>query len=499
MKSAIDNIDLQVLIVGAGISGIGAGISLKKQGQESFIILESAGNLGGTWRDNTYPGVAVDIPSFSYCFSFETDYPWSQLYAPGDEVLSYIHHCAEKFNITNHIRFNTKVYEASFDSSGNAWSVKLVGGEIIRSRFLVAATGLFGPPNHPNLPGIEDFTGSIIHSSEWDHSLDLSNQRVGIIGTGASAVQIVPELATKVKRLTVFQRTPIWIGPRFDFNCFFHRQWGSSFRKYRATQFIFRFLSELFLEIATFQIAYYQRIPFLLRTMQHLLRLYMKCQLTSSELADKLLPKYGLGCKRPAISNSYLSSFNLEHIDLTTVAISKIRSDGILDCDDNFFSLDTIILATGFMTTQKGNSPRFKVIGRNEIELEDFWNKHKRQAYLGVSVPSFPNFFLIGGPHSLGFNWFTMLEMQSRHIIRCIKRAHDENFTFVEVREEAHDQYMRNIWSRADATLLASDSCGSANSYYFDQSGDASITFPSMPWWRNLKEIFKRTKDYKFR
>ena len=201
--------DVEVLIIGAGISGIGAGIELLRLGNSSFALLEAASDLGGTWRDNTYPGIAVDIPSTSYCFSFETDYPWSRKFAPGAEIQRYVKHCAEKYGVTRHIRYGSRVLRSEFDNARDTWATHLDNGAVVTSRYLIAATGLFGQPKVPAIQGLETFAGKTVHTARWDHDHDLTLKRVAVIGTGASAVQIVPEIAPMVKQLRVFQRTPI--------------------------------------------------------------------------------------------------------------------------------------------------------------------------------------------------------------------------------------------------------------------------------------------------
>lgn len=482
--------------MGAGISGIGAGISLLRQGWTSVVILESGAELGGTWRDNTYPGVAVDIPSSSYCFSFETDYPWSRAFAPGDEILAYIQHCARKYKVLDHIRFNASVRHARFEPAADRWTVHLKNGETISARFLIAATGLFGRPKLPDIDGLGSFSGQTMHSSQWDHSLELSQRRVAIIGTGASAVQIIPELAARVGHLTVFQRTPIWVGTRLDY-ALPALGWLAP-RSYGLIRTMLRLVSELSLEVLTFAIVNYRRLPVLVRLVQRLVRHRMRQQLHRPELAAQLLPDYGLGCKRPASSNSYLTTFNLSNVELVSCGIDRIDPAGVVDQDGRQHPADILVLATGFQTTEKGNGPTFTVVGKSGVELSDFWDEHRLQAYAGVSVPDYPNFFLIGGPYSGGFNWFTMLEAHLTHIMRCLKTARQRGVTRVEVRKEAHDRYMKHMWERSEGTIFKDASCRTANSYYLDRHGDAALPIPRTPWWRVLWSAVNRTRDYAF-
>ena len=487
--------DVEILIIGAGISGIGAGIELLRRGHRSFALLESASTLGGTWRDNTYPGVAVDIPSSSYCFSFETDYPWSREYATGAEIQRYVSHCAEKYGVTGQIRYHSRAVRCQFDNARDIWTTQIDDGTVVTSRYLIAATGLFGQPMLPSIPGLGSFAGKTMHTARWDHGYDLTLKRVAVIGTGASAVQVVPEIAPQVTELRVFQRTPIWIGPRLDRPL---RPTQLSLRRLSVIRKLLRLVSESSLEFLTFSIVNYQRLPFVVRLVQRSLRDRMRRQVTNQVTAEMLLPGYGLGCKRPAISNQYLPTFNRENVRLITQPIERICAKGIVTADQALHAVDAIVLATGFLTTQQGNAPAFEVIGRGGVELGQFWAEHRRQAYAGVSVPGFPNFFLTAGPYSGGFNWFAMLEANLAHIMACIDDARARGVTRVEVRRDAHERYMRHIWRRADGTVFKDGSCASANSYYLDSNDDASLPLPHTPWWRVIRGRREGTRGYRF-
>ena len=487
--------DVETLIVGAGVSGIGAGIELLRRGHQSFSLLESASTPGGTWRDNTYPGVAVDIPSSSYCFSFETDYPWSREYATGAEIQRYVCHCAEKYGVTRYIRYRSRAVRSQFDNARDVWTTEIDDGTVVTSRYVIAATGLFGQPIVPAIPGLETFGGKTMHTARWDHDYDLTFKRVAVIGTGASAVQVVPEIAPMVTELRVFQRTPIWIGPRPDRPL---RNTRRSLRRFPVIRRLLRLVSESSLELLTFSIVNYRRLPFVVRLVQRTLRARMRRQINDRATAERLLPRYGLGCKRPAISNQYLPTFNRENVRLITQPIERICPEGIVTTDQTLHAVDAIVLATGFLTTQQGNAPAFEVVGRDGAELGQFWTEHRRQAYAGVSVPGFPNFFLTAGPYSGGFNWFAMLEANLAHIMACIDDARARGVTRVEVRRDVHERYMRHMWRRADGTVFKDRSCASANSYYLDRHHDASLPLPHTPWWRVIRGRRQGTRGYLF-
>ena len=481
-----------VLIVGAGISGIGAGITLLRSGTSTFLILEAATDLGGTWRDNTYPGVAVDIASSSYCFSFETAFPWSNTYAHGDEIQAYVRHCAEKYGVERHIRYGARVLKSPFDD--DTWITELHDGTILTSRYLIAATGLFGPPRRPNIPGLDTFAGRAMHSAQWDHACDLSAKRVAVIGTGASAVQIVPEIAPRVAHLSVFQRTPIWVAPRRDAPL--DREAPRSLRRFASVRRALRARSEFEIEVLTFLIVNYRSMRPVVRLVERGVRAWMQREVRDAGTRLRLLPSYGLGCKRPAISNRYLAAFNRDNVSLVTQPIARVTAEGIITDDGVLHEADTIVLATGFPTTEKGNGPSFEVVGRDGVELGHWWDTQRRQAYAGVSVPLFPNFFLTAGPYAGGFNWFAMLEANLAHIMACIDAARVRGATRVEVTSGAHERYMRHMWRRADGTVFKHRACAGSNSYYIDRHGDASLPLPHTPWWRVLTA--RRTGDYHF-
>jgi cation diffusion facilitator CzcD-associated flavoprotein CzcO len=483
----------EVLIVGAGISGIGAGIALLRRADRRFLIVEAERDLGGTWRDNTYPGVAVDIPSSSYCYPFETGFPWSRLFAPGAEIQAYLRHCADKYGVSRHIRFGARVDRSRFDPAQDLWTTQLDDGSAITSRYLIAATGLFSQPQLPAIPGLETFAGKAMHTARWDHAHDLTSKRVAVIGTGASAVQVVPEIAPRVAHLHVFQRTPIWVAPRGDAPIH-----SRGLRRFAAVRSLLRFLSESKIEFLTLSIVNYRRFPFVTRLVQRFVGAWMRRQVRDRDTAARLMPDYGLGCKRPATSNAYLQAFNRDDVQLVTEPIERICAEGILTRDGTLHAVDTIILATGFLTTEQGNAPSFEVFGRDGLELGRFWEEHRLQAYAGVSVPGFPNFFLTAGPYSGGFNWFAALNAHLSLILRCIDEARSCGATRVEIRRDAHDRYMRHMWRRADGSVFRDRSCSTARSYYIDRHGDASLPLPHTPWWRAMRTRVRGTRGFDF-
>lgn len=462
---------VEVAIIGAGFSGIGVAIALKKAGLSDFCILEAGDGVGGAWHWNTYPGVGVDIPSFSYQFSFYQRSDWSRVYAPGRELKQYAEDCVAKFGLQPHLRFNISVDAARFDEAANVWVLDTAQGESITARHVVSATGVFSQPNPPAIPGVEDFAGITMHTARWDHSVDLRGKRVGIIGTGASAVQVIPSIAPDVESLSVFQRTPIWCLPKPDARLM--RPVQAALRRLPGLNAAARALSQTFVE-ATFPFAaHYNGLLPVATAAEKIGHAYLKSQVKDPDVRDKLTPRYSLGCKRPSFSNAYLATFNRDNVRLETNSIEHIAADGIHTADGQDHALDVLILATGFKVFEKGNLPPFAVVGRNQQELGAYWERERFQAYEGASVPGFPNFFTVLGPYAYnGSSYFTLIENQSRHIVRCLRAAKRKAATRVEVREQAQAKFFADMLKRRPRQIFYRGSCGTANSYYFDAHGD---------------------------
>jgi cyclohexanone monooxygenase len=487
--------DYHTLIVGAGFSGIGTAIKLDKAGLGNYVVIEAGDGVGGTWYWNTYPGISVDIPSFSYQFSFEQSPHWSRTYAPGHELQAYADHCVDKYGIRPKIRFGTKVLAAEFDDEQNLWRVQVDPGGEMTTRFLVSASGVLTVPKLPDIDGVDFFDGVTMHTARWDHSQDLTGKRVAVIGTGASAVQVIPEIAPIVKQLTVFQRTPIWCFPKLDVPLPAPARWAMRVPGGKVVQ---RLASQAFVE-ATFPIAahYFTVFP-LAKRMEALGLAYLRQQVRDPVVREKLTPKYAVGCKRPGFHNGYLATFNRDNVRLVTEPIDKITPTGVATNDGETHDADVLVLATGFKVMDTDNVPTFAVTGSGGRPLRQFWDEHRLQAYEGVSIPGFPNLFSVFGPYGyVGSSYFALIETQTHHIMRCLKRARRRGATRVEVTEEANDRYFAEMMRRRHRQVFWQDSCRLANSYYFDKNGDVPLrpTTTVEAYWRSRRFDLD---DYRF-
>jgi cation diffusion facilitator CzcD-associated flavoprotein CzcO len=460
------------IVVGAGFSGLGAAIKLREAGFEDWVVLEDGDGVGGTWHWNTYPGVAVDIPSFSYQFSFAQRADWSRTYAPGSELKRYADDLADHYGLRDRIRLRTRVERAAWDEDSACWRLELRGGERLSCRYLVNATGVLTTPRLPDIPGIDTFEGTALHTSRWDHDLDLTGQRVAVIGTGASAVQVIPEIAPDVAELTVFQRTPIWCFPKPDWPLPAPLRLGLRLPGARTAA---RVAAQSFVEV-TFPIAAHYHRWFPLTThMEKLGKRFLAQQVEDPETRAKLTPAYGVGCKRPSFHNTYLATYNQPHVHLETTTVAEVTPRGVRTTDGTLHEVDVLVLATGFQVLEGDNIPTFELVGR-EGTLAEFWEQNRLQAYQGVSVPGFPNFFTVFGPYGYnGSSYFALIEAQVHHIVRCLRRARRVGAARVEVSVEANDRYFAEMLRRRGKQVFWQDSCTRANSYYFDKHGDVAL------------------------
>jgi cation diffusion facilitator CzcD-associated flavoprotein CzcO len=491
--------DHEVAIIGAGLGGIGAAIALRRHGIDDIVVLERASDIGGTWRDNTYPGIAVDIPAQAYQFSFELNPDWSRVFATGAEVKRYIDHCADRYDVRRHIRLSSEVMSREWDEDGHVWRLRLPDGETT-ARFVISAVGAFVNPKEPEIDGVDTFTGTVLRSAAWDHSVDLEGKRVAIVGTGASAIQIIPKIAQVAGRLDVYQRTPIWVGPKIDFPT--SRLARRLFRRAPAVQEAVRRAVTNGVEAGLVGlVVHHDEYGWITRSAGWLARNVWYRQVRDPDVRRRLTPHYEVGCKRPSVSNSYLRTFNRKNVELISERIERVTPSGIRTADGREREIDVLVLATGFrLATDPENYRRNPVRGRDGFDLADFYAGHRARSYESVSMPGLPNHFMIFGPYGwTGGTWHTLVETASRHIIRVIEATRRRQATAVEVREEAAERWTRFAQEKLGRSLWSVGSCATANSYYFDHHGDTPFLRPT-----SAKEAWRAAKtfpleDYEFR
>ncbi|MBL4570827.1 MAG: NAD(P)/FAD-dependent oxidoreductase [Alcanivorax sp.] len=468
-----------VLIVGAGISGIGLGIRLREAGFDNFVILEKAADLGGTWRDNTYPGCACDVPSALYSYSFAQKPDWSRAFAGQAEILDYVRDTANRHNIPGFIRFNQAVERAQWRESKNLWEVQ-TGDQLYLARTVVACSGYLHEPIIPNIPGLKDFQGKLFHSSRWDHDHDLSGERVAVIGTGASAIQFVPEIQPKVQHLTLFQRTPQWVLPKPD-----HPIPKIEENFFRLPFTLNAWRKMLYGGFETFGIGF--RKPALLRQIQKLGEAHIRLAIKDPALRDKLTPDYTLGCKRVLMSNQYYPALNQANVDVFATGLKEVRGNTLVGQDGSECDVDTIILGTGFFVTEPPIADHiFNDAGES---LSQMW-QDGMQAYRGTTIAGLPNAFMVLGPNlGIGHNSaFIVIEAQINYILSTLQTMRDQQLSRVEVKADSQKTYNRKVQKDLQGTVWNTGGC---SSYYLDKNGFNSVGFP----WSTL-EMQRLLKDF---
>jgi cation diffusion facilitator CzcD-associated flavoprotein CzcO len=465
-------LDHEVIVIGSGFSGLAAGVTLRKLGIASFVILEREREFGGTWVQHRYPGLEIDLPFFVYSYPFEPKWDWSRLYPPGEEYAAYTRHVAEKYDLVRRIRCNAAVARAAWDEAANVWRVALASGETLVSRFLVSATGLLVVPKLPALSGIETFAGPVMHTARWDHGVDLRGKRVAVIGTGATAIQVVPAIAERVAQLDVYQRTPIWLMPKPNpkLSPAFQRALRAFPFLQRAMRWGSNLVGELFLGLGFVN---YTRFPGLFRAVERSLAASVRAQVNDPALHEKLIPKYAFFCKRPSFSNGFYAAFNRPNVALVTEPIARVTRDAIVTADGAERSVDALVCATGYQVFDRTCMPGAEILGRGGRSLGELWESERFQAYEGATLPGFPNLFLYMGPYSnAGVSYFLMLDTQSKHLERCLREARRRGANFVEVKPAAHARDFAKVLRRRERTVFFGGGCAGANSYYYDARGD---------------------------
>lgn len=461
----------RIAIVGSGFAGLGMAIALKQDGEQDFVILERAEDLGGTWRDNTYPGCGCDVPSHLYSFSFAPNPNWSRTFSKQPEIWDYMKGVSRRYGIDPHIRYRHEVTAAAWDAERELWRIETGAGPLTAD-ILIAGAGGLSEPKLPDLPGVERFEGRMFHSARWDHEHSLAGERVGVIGTGASAIQFVPEIQPEVGELHVFQRTPPWIVSSRD---------RPVSRWERA---IYKALPPA--QLAMRAAIYWARELFVIGFMhpregspgERMARRHLEEQVPDQALRAKLTPSYRMGCKRVLISDDYYPALQQPNVELVTDAIVEITPSGVLTADGAEHELDTIVLGTGFHVTDMPVGEW--VHGAHGQTLAEVW-RGSPQAYLGTSVAGFPNLFLLVGPNTgLGHNSIVfMIESQINHLRGCLRFMLRHGLHTVEARNDVQERFNEQIQRRLQGSVWNSGGCAS---WYIDQNGKNTTIWPGFTW-----------------
>jgi cation diffusion facilitator CzcD-associated flavoprotein CzcO len=458
-----------VAIIGSGFSGLCVAIGMKRAGMHDLVILEQAARIGGTWRDNHYPGAACDIASNLYSFSFEPNPHWSRLYPQQHELQSYVEHCADKYGLRSHLHCKREVTQARFDAATKSWRITIDGSHDLLARVLVSATGGLSRPSIPAFDGMQDFNGPVFHSARWRHDVDLSGLRVAVVGTGASAVQFVPQIAPKVGHLTLFQRTAAWIIPKPD------RALSANERRRLARYPLWQRLLRAAVYVQReWRVVLFTRWPRLLKRLQPSVLRYMQHQVADPALSAKLTPSYVMGCKRILLSNDFYPTLTRPKVRVVTDRIARIDAHGIHTRDGAFHTADVIILATGFQVGDAGTP--FPIYGQDGIELDRVWAKGP-QAYLGTTVSGFPNLFLMTGPNTgLGHNsMIYMIESQARYVIDALLTMRKRRLQAVDVSPAVQREFNTAVQRRLAGSVWATGGC---KSWYLSADGGNSTLWP---------------------
>jgi cation diffusion facilitator CzcD-associated flavoprotein CzcO len=458
---------VHIAIIGAGLAGLGMSIALKEDGCEDFVVLERADDLGGTWRDNSYPGCACDIPSVLYSYSDEQNPGWSEAFAHQPEIWGYMQKVTDRHGVRDHFRFGHELTMASWSTDRQLWELDTTGGSLTAD-ILVSAAGALADPSLPQLPGLESFQGHVFHSARWDHEHDLRGRSVAVVGTGASAIQFVPEIQPEVGRLHVFQRTPPWILPRE--NPRIPKRWQSRFARHPRLLALAR--AGVFSLLETFHFGF--RHPALMRVAERRARAHIARQVPDPELRAKLTPDYRLGCKRVLGSNTWYPALGAKNVDVVTAGIQEVRENSIVDNEGVEHEVDTIIFGTGFHVTDMPIGDRIR--GREGQTLTESWAGSPK-AHLGIGVAGFPNLFILLGPNTgLGHNSvLLMIEAQIAYLRKLLAYRPEQGAAAVEPTGSAQARYIAEVDEGTRGSVWTAGGC---LSWYVDETGRNSTLWP---------------------
>lgn len=484
-QSPIEYPQYEVAVIGAGPGGIAAGAKLRMSGIDDIVLLERADDVGGSWHENQYPGIAVDVPSTTYQYSFARNPNWSRFFAYGPEVKRYHADIARRYGLYEKTRFNSDVVREIWDDAGKFWALHLRDGSIVTARFLISAIGAFvRPKDDVGIPGANSFQGKIQRPTSWDYDYDMAGKAVGIIGTGASAVQIVPAIAPEVGSLTVFQRTPVWSVPKPDFVV------PKAMKTALAVPGVSATINGVAFVVVDLLLRMVSRSP--MRVFRPAADKfdawmiagygwYVRRVVKDPDTAAKLSPGFGVLAKRPTMSTGYLPAYNRDNVTLITDPIAEITPTGVLTGDGVLHQLDALILATGYevFSDPETYTPG-TIIGRDGFDLAKFYREEGLQAYQSVSVPGLPNRWTLVGPYSWsGTSWHAFVETTADHAVRAIRETRSRGADVCEVRKEAADAYHRRIYRQAEGVrYYLCELNAHVPTYYRNSQGDSTYIRP---------------------
>jgi cation diffusion facilitator CzcD-associated flavoprotein CzcO len=460
---------LDVAILGAGFGGICAAIKLRERGIDNIRIFEKADGIGGTWWHNTYPGAACDIASHLYCYSFEPNPNWSRKYSPQPEIQAYIEHCADKYDVKRHIQLNTAVSEFRFDDERKLWIALLADGDTVAARHVIFASGGLHLPAYPDIAGMDDFNGPSMHSAQWDHSVDFNGKRVAVIGSAASAIQLIPELAKIVGHMDVYQRTPNYIARRNDRE--FSAREKARFARWPWLNRWYRQLLFLHGEWFLFPVVKTRGRSRWRNLLESIVRRHIRKDVRDPDMSEAMIPQFPMGCKRILIADNFYPAMNRPNVDLVTAGIARIEADAVITTDGGRHPADIVVYATGF--DLENYMRQTEVIGPGGVKLSELWARIP-SAYKGGFIPGMPNFYMTTGPNTgVGTTSVVyMIEAQLQLILQAIETAGQDQL--IQVTEEASKRYNAQIRQDLQDTVWAGDCL----SWYKRPDGEISSLYP---------------------
>ncbi|MEV6555474.1 NAD(P)/FAD-dependent oxidoreductase [Nocardia sp. NPDC051756] len=473
---------VKTIIIGGGFSGLGLAIRLSQQGRNDFLVLERGGDVGGTWRDNTYPGAACDVPSHLYSYSFALNPDWSRSFSRQGEIQQYIQGVAKKYQVYDKHIFDCDVTSARWNNDTARWEVESTQGSFV-AETVVSAVGALCEPALPDIKGINDFQGETFHSARWNHDADLAGKRVAIIGTGASSIQIVPAIADKVAHLDVYQRTAPWLLPRLDRP--YTKLERLAFKHVPGFQRLSR--AAIYAARET-QVVGLAKLPALMGAFELIAKAKLRAEVRDPELRAKVTPNFRIGCKRMLISNNYYPAISRDNVDVVTDGIAEVRANSIVTQDGTEREIDALIVATGFHVT---DSPTYETIaGRDGRTLSEVFDEIGQQAYKGATIANFPNMFFLLGPNvGLGHTSMVyMIESQLNYVADALATVDKLGLQTVEVRRDVQDEFNKDLQRKLSKSVWLNGGCAS---WYLDKHGNNTTLWPDFTFeFRRLTRSF---------